>query len=102
VTAVEVTLAPDALEDLIDIGDHLSSRAGAATALAWVERLTRRARSLSDPMLHGAENPQLGGGRRTHPERPYVLVYTVRPAGDVLVLRIVHGARDLPALFSEE
>lgn len=55
-----------------------------------------------------AANPEIGqrrddlqAGARAMSIRPYVIVY--RPAEDgVHVIRVVHGARDFPALFSAE
>jgi toxin ParE1/3/4 len=52
-----------------------------------------------------AENPHMGPARpdiakelRYHPVGSYLLLYRVIPGGIELV-RVVHGARDLPSLF---
>jgi toxin ParE1/3/4 len=52
------------------------------------------------PYAGRARNDDLGPGRRSFPIGEYVIVYSVRDS-DVLVLRVVHGRRDLLALFGE-
>ena len=46
----------------------------------------------------GQARPDLAEGVRHWPLPPYLIIYRVEP-DCVLVLRIVHGARDLPRLF---
>jgi plasmid stabilization system protein ParE len=44
--------------------------------------------------------PEFGKGRRCFLIRPYVAIYEPTPA-IVMILRIVHGARDLPTLLAD-
>jgi toxin ParE1/3/4 len=97
---VKVEIAPQARIDLIEIGDYLERVASRRTASRWVERLESRACGLAIHPYAGAEDSELGGRRRLV-VGPYLIVYVVAPPNLVRVVRIVHGARDLPALFSE-
>ena len=50
------------------------------------------------PYLGTARDEDLGTGSRTSPVGEYVIVYCVAE-GDVLILRVAHGRRDLEELF---
>jgi toxin ParE1/3/4 len=98
---VKVELALRARLDLIEIGDYLERVASRRTALRWVTRLEAKALSLGEQPYAGAEDSELGGRRRIV-VRPYLIVYRIIPSDLVRVVRIVHGARDLPALFAHD
>lgn len=66
-----------------------------------MERLEARAFGLASQPYAGAEDSELGGRRRVV-VRPYLIVYRIVSADHVRVARIVHGARDLPALFAAD
>jgi toxin ParE1/3/4 len=98
---MKVELAPRARLDLIEIGDYLERVASARTALRWVTRLEARALRLGEQPYVGAEDSDLGGRRRIV-VRPYLIIYRIVSGDLVRVVRRVHGARDLPAMFSSE
>lgn len=98
---MKVELTRRARADLIAIGDYLERVAGRRTALRWVTRLEERALRLGRQPFAGPEDPDFGGRRRVV-VRPYVIAYRIILAKRILVVRIVHGARDLPSLFSVE
>lgn len=98
---MKVEITRRARVDLVEIGDYLQRVAGWRTALRWVERIETRALGLADQPYAGAEDAELGGRRRVV-VRPYLIVYRVMSPELVRVVRIVHGARDLPALFGAE
>lgn len=54
---------------------------------------------LATQPLIGKARREFGGGIRGFPVRDYVLVYRPIPGGVELV-RVVHGARDLPRVLS--
>jgi plasmid stabilization system protein ParE len=96
---MRVLLSPAARRDLLDIGAYLWLHAGAKTAARWIERLERKTLSLSESPFIGAADPELGGRRRLV-VRPYLVVYRVdEPVQLIRIVRIIHGARDAPALF---
>ena len=61
--------------------------------------LEARAQALADHPFLGSLDDTLGPGRRRLVISPYLIVYRVRDDREVTVLRILHGARDLPSLF---
>ena len=99
-----IELARHAHADLDDIQTYLKREAGEGRA----RRMLRRIRDKIDLL---ADFPELGVAREDlgHPRvllcRPYIIIYRLRSSGAdnlLIVLRIVHGARDLPTLLSSE
>jgi toxin ParE1/3/4 len=65
-----------------------------------IERLRAVARVLaSNPGIGRNRGQDLRPGLSSFPVGRHLLIYQPQPGGIVLV-RVVHGARDLPALFS--
>jgi len=95
-------LAPRAVQDLEEIWFYVASESGSVeVANRLIDSITDRFLLLtSHPYAGRARNDDLGSGRRSFPVGDYVIVYSVR-SGDVLVLRVVHGRRDLAALFGD-
>lgn len=86
--------------ELDEIIATIAFHAGRRTAAKWRRRIRDAAVRLAEfPYLGAADEAQLGPGRRRWVVEPYLIVYRVEPDRSVTVLRIVHGARDLPALF---
>jgi toxin ParE1/3/4 len=93
-----LTITALARTDLQEIHSHIAKDKPEA-ARRFVERLRSKARQL-------AESPGMGRSRRedlrpdlfSFPVGQYVLFYREQPDGIVLV-RVIHGSRDLPALF---
>jgi toxin ParE1/3/4 len=52
----------------------------------------------SFPRIGRSREDDFGPGYRSMPVEEYVIVYCVED-GDALILRVVHGRRDLEALF---
>jgi len=95
-------LAPRARADLDDIWDYLASETrDEASADQQIDAITERFVLLAGhPHLGRARDDDLGPGRRSFPVGQYVIVY--RTVGrDVHILRVVHGRRDLAALFGD-
>ncbi len=93
---------PLALQDLIDIHDHIAADNPEA-ALRLVERLDQRCEGLADMPGMGRRRDDLSPTLRSVPEGSYVLFYRPLPDGSgVEILRVLHGARDLPSLFEEQ
>jgi toxin ParE1/3/4 len=93
-----LTITESARADLREIRAYIAKHNPAA-ARRVVERLRAQARNL-------AATPGIGRSRRdlrldlfSFPVGRHILFYRPQPGGIVLV-RIIHGARDLPALFS--
>jgi toxin ParE1/3/4 len=93
-----LTITESAQADLREIREYID-KDNPTAARRFVERLRTQARKL-------AATPGIGRSRKDL--RPdlfslavgrYILFYRPQPGGIVLV-RVLHGARDLPALFS--
>ncbi len=94
-----VRLAPGARDDLDAIWDFVACEArdeGPADRL--IEAITEVLSLLAEHPRIGRVRDDLDIGLRSFPVGNVVIVYEVSD-GDVSVLRIVHGRRDLGALF---
>jgi toxin ParE1/3/4 len=69
-------------------------------AVAFADRLTELFELLAGNSKVGRERPDLQEGIRSFPEGNYVIFYRTW-AGEVAIVRILHGARDLEELFPE-
>ncbi|SMF05969.1 toxin ParE1/3/4 [Xaviernesmea oryzae] len=95
-----VRFAPAAAQDLEEIGDYIHSENPRA-AYRFVAELRARCNRLADTPRSGAPRPDLWAGLRSIPFRLYVVFYTVS-GDDVRIERILHGSRDIEAVFSED
>ncbi len=95
-------LAPRARADLDAIWDHLVRETRSeAVADEQIDSITERFHLLAGhPYVGRARDDDLGSGRRSFPVGQYVIVYRI-VRGDVRILRVVHGRRDLGTLFSD-
>jgi toxin ParE1/3/4 len=70
-----------------------------STAERLLDDLHAATQLLATQPLIGKARREFGAGIRSFPVRDYVLVYRPIPGGVELV-RVVHGARDLPRVLS--
>ena len=93
-------VAPRAEADLDDIWLYVAketARMDVATRL--IDSITGRFSFLASFPYVGRDE-DLGAGSRSFAVGEYVIVYCIEGA-DVLILRVVHGRRDLEALFDQ-
>jgi toxin ParE1/3/4 len=83
--------------DIDDIWFHIAADSVAA-ADRLVDRIDRAEQRLGAQPAMGPARPDLANGLRHWPLPPYLILYRIEP-DCVLVVRVLHGARDLPALF---
>lgn len=96
----EAAFTPAAMHDMADILESISTDNEAA-AMEVLGALFRQANLLvQSPWIGRSRHDDLGPGIRSIPVGRYVLFYRVQADG-VEVLRVFHGARDLPRLFEE-
>jgi len=94
------SVSPQAESDLDDIWLYVAKQSGS------MDVASRQIDSLADRFLFLARFPragrvrdlELGKGLRSFPVGEYVIVYCVE-GDDVLILRVVHGRRELERLF---
>lgn len=94
-----VRLSEDAIEDLSGIGRWIADQADLDTANAFVARIEATCNRLSYFPNRGTPHFVIAPGLRTILfERRYIIGYRVE-GDEVIILRIVHGARDFPHVF---
>ena len=93
-------LAPRAEADLNDIWYYVAKESGSIeTANRLIDTITDRFFALASfPYIGRARDDDFGPGCRSVTVGEYVIVYCVENE-DALILRVVHGRRDLEALF---
>ena len=104
--APRIVFSDAAMADILEQSDWYAAKSGRNLAERWEEgvtstllRIARRPR-VGSPCQFGAE--QLRGLRRLSVAGfPKHLIFYQAREGEILVLRVVHGARDLESLFSE-
>ena len=92
-------LTRDAESDLDDIWRYIAEETGVPeTAQHLIESITDRFDSLSVHPRMGRVRPDLRRGLRSHPVGNYLIFYRL-VATDVLILRVLHGRRDVGAVL---
>ncbi|OSZ71988.1 hypothetical protein CAP39_00970 [Sphingomonas sp. IBVSS1] len=90
---MRVELSRLALADLERIGDWIAAHAGAAVALAYLERMERACAALADFPRRGTPRDDLGPGVRTISfEGRATIAYRIEGAC-VLILGVFHAGR---------
>jgi toxin ParE1/3/4 len=94
-------LAPEASADLDDIWEYITTASGSvARADRVVDALTSRFYLLATFPYIGRARDDLRPGLRGFPVGDYVILYRIE-AGDVLILHVLHGRRDIASLLRE-
>ena len=89
------SLTKRAERDLDEIADDFGDEQGVDASRLWLDAMTARFNALGTrPYMGRTRDHDLGPGRRSILFRNYIIVY--RLAGsDAVILRVVHGRRDL-------
>lgn len=92
---MRLLFSPLASIDLEEIGDHIAQD-NPHRALSFIEGLRAQCAKIGRAPLGYRARPELGAGIRSCTYGNYVILY--RPeAADVLIIRVLHGAMDLPS-----
>src|SRR5512134_2333378 len=94
----QLTITSHARADLQEIHSHIA-KDNPEAARRFVERLRTKARQLAETPGIGRIREDLRPHLFSFPVGQYLLFYREQPGGIVLV-RVIHGSRDLPAIFS--
>lgn len=89
-----IVFTKPASRDLDEIDDYLTAVAGPAIAERLVEEIIDAAETLQKLPMRQHERAGLGAGLRSIPVRNYLLFYRVEK-DTVLIVRILHGSRDI-------
>ena len=95
---VEFTARAEA--DLEGIGDYIALD-DPRRAASFVRELRARCERIADQPRANRLREEFGSGVRGAVHGSYLILYTHRDDGRVVVERIVHGARDLDRLLDE-
>lgn len=92
--------SPQADSDLDDIWYYVASRSGSVEiADRLIDSITSRFFLLASyPNIGRARDEDLRPGLRSFPVGEYVTIYRIQD-GDVLILRVLRGSRNIEALF---
>ncbi|MDA5193704.1 type II toxin-antitoxin system RelE/ParE family toxin [Govanella unica] len=93
-----VKLTPAAYADLFEIGQIIRQDNPGAAEL-FVDDLTAIFERLAAMPEIGREIPEIRAGLRRHPFRRFNIYYELTGTG-ILVVRVLHSARDASALLS--
>lgn len=94
---MQVAFTPQAERDLETIGDHIADD-NPVRALSFVRELRVQCLSMAENPLAYRLRPELGEGTRACPYGHYMIFFEVT-LQTLVVIRVLHGARDLPAVF---
>ena len=91
--------SPRAKADVLSIGRYIAEQSGShTTAYRFLDKIDERIKFLAHHPMAGEARPDLAANARAFPVGNYVLFY--RPISDgIQVLRVLHGARDIPRIF---
>jgi toxin ParE1/3/4 len=93
----DVALSELAVADLVELHQWIAAEADQAIADRFIGRINTVFEALSDFPNRGSPRDDFGRGVRTITFERRIIMYRVSGA-QVLVLRVVHGARDLTGL----
>lgn len=95
---MSVGVRPEAEADIDAIVAHIAIDSPAAAA-RWIEDMYRRFRRLGDMPGIGVARPDIRPELRLLPAGHYLILYE-EIAGDVAIVRVLHGARQWQDLLS--
>ncbi len=91
-----VAFSPEARGDLLDLFDHIAADTGARRAFAYTSRIEQACFGLAEFPHRGAPRGDIRPGLRVLALwRRVRIAYTVS-AGEVTIVRILYGGRQLP------
>jgi toxin ParE1/3/4 len=96
----QVTRRPRAEADILEVWDFIAYDSLAA-ADRWVDLLDEQFRVLATQPMMGRARDELAPGLRSFAFERYVIFYLPLDDG-IDVVRVLHGARDIGAVFSPE
>ena len=92
--------SPEAEQDLLEIWAYLAGEASPHVADVCLGDIDNACRHLEEWPLSGRPRNELMYGLRSILARSYVVLYRVADHG-VEIIRVIHGKRDIDAIFRE-
>ncbi|MDP2824120.1 MAG: type II toxin-antitoxin system RelE/ParE family toxin [Sulfuritalea sp.] len=97
---VAVTFSPKSRQDLLDIGDYIG-KDSRANARRFVGKLMEQCQRIGNAPLGYTGREDLAPGLRMAAIGRYVIFFRLID-GTVRIERVLHGARDLPAVLGRD
>ena len=97
---MRLAFSPLAERDLEAIADYIAAN-NPTRALSFIRELRTMCSQLAQHPQGYRLRPELGEGIRSCAHGRYVIFFEIAPGG-VAIVRILHGARDLPAMFDHD
>jgi toxin ParE1/3/4 len=97
---VRVVFSPRAANDIEEIGDYIFSDNPKA-ARKFITDLKSRCERLKNAPQGGMLRSELGHSTRSVPFGRYVIFY-IALVDEIRIERVLHGARDIPAVYATE
>jgi toxin ParE1/3/4 len=92
-------VSPRATADLDEIWQYIAAESGnPAIAQQTVNSITNRFFLLSEHPYMGRSRPELRPGLHSHPVGNHLIYYRLQH-DDVVIVRVLHGRRDISAIF---
>jgi len=95
---MRLTITPMAEQDLEAIGDYIAAD-NPVRALSFIKELREQCQRIAHNPPGYRRRPELGNDIRSSSHGNYVIFFA-STSDEVIILRVLHGARDLPALFA--
>jgi toxin ParE1/3/4 len=95
---MNVHFSPLAAKDVENIGDYIFNDSAQA-AVAFINALRLRCEKISVAPKSGVARPELGENVRSIPFGNYLIFYQLEDHA-IRIERVLHGARDIGAVFS--
>jgi len=99
--AKRVVWSPAAERDLLDIWTYYARVASLEIADNLLREIDRVGEAIAKNPLLSRDRTELMAGLRSVVVRPHVMFFVVRNNA-IEIARVLHGRRDLPAMFSPE
>ena len=90
----DLTIAPAAREDLMDIGRYTQDRWGPEQRTDYLRGIADLFDRLASGETRGRHRPDLRKGLWSQPHGSHVVFFRRDPEGNVQVLRVLHQAQD--------
>jgi toxin ParE1/3/4 len=99
---MKIIISPEARDDLAEIWLYIAARSGNSRADDVQDEVTKRLGLLRQFPKAGPLRPELGRGFRSYPVYDFLIIYRRLGVAALEVVRVIHGARNLPNVFRDE
>lgn len=97
----DLLISSEAEADLDEVWLHIAKESQSIErAESFLDRFTIFFSQLCKNPYMGRRREELRPGYRSFPIGDYIVFYRVTGAGDILLLRVIHGRRDLEQIFT--